>query len=233
MYIWVVLATFLAMLASYSLSIRSDMREVTIEPVAEAVLGKFIAQHEAAYQYVKYKKYPYTAGRKIVNYQPGVIAEVDIIKEMPKGYNLSGNYSSQIFCTNPEMTIAYANQAACNDKNNHRLLVTYGAIPTKWTNLYSNENQIPNKDFMSAMRRIVNAGENMGYTAYALPADISACNNNPNPSPENISCTNVKLMGRKGSMMVFIPQAVLSDNVFSSVCDLNKGWSCLVYMTTI
>ncbi len=233
MYVWVVLATFLAMLASYSLSVRSDMREITVEPVAEAVLGKMIIQHEAAYQYVKYKKYPYTTDRDIVNYQPGVVAEADILNEMPRGYKLSGNYTSQIFCTNPEMTVTYANQASCNDRDNKKILITYGPIPSKWANLYTSENQIPNNDLMGAMRKIVKGGENMGYTAYASADDVNKCNSNPNPSPENTSCTNVKLKGRKGNMMVFISQAVLSDEVFSSVCDLTKGWSCLVYMTSI
>lgn len=232
MYIWVVLATFLAMLASYSLSIRSDMREVTIEPIAEAALGMFISQHEGAYQYVKYKKYPYTAGRKIVNYTPGVIAENDIINEMPKGYNLNGSYTSQIFCMNPAMTEAYSNQAACNDKKNQKMLITYGPVPFKWANLYDYR-QLPNKDFMSAMRRIVNAGENLGYTAPAETDDISECQANPNPSPENTSCSSVKLMGRKGGMMVFIPEAVLNDGIFKSICDPSGQVSCLVYMTSI
>ena len=52
MYIWVVLATFLAMLASYTLSMRADIRKVAVEPMAEAEIAKLVSKHRAAGRYI-------------------------------------------------------------------------------------------------------------------------------------------------------------------------------------
>ena len=53
MYIWVVLATFIAILYSFNLTTRSDMREIYVEPQAEAIVSKMLLQHRAAENYAR------------------------------------------------------------------------------------------------------------------------------------------------------------------------------------
>ena len=232
MYIWVILATFLAMLASYTLSVRPDMRSVTVEPVAEAVLGKMIAQHEAAANYARFNKFPYAADRKHVEYVPGIISDEDILAEMPYGYVLEGDYTSQIFCMNDSMTVAYdysgsvpSDANPCDVRGNKRRVVTYGPIPTRWLSLSSGM-QHPNTDFISALWNIVSAGEEIGYM---IPADASEVHT----SKENPSASNVRLATRGGTEPIYVPKAVVEDPQFKSVCDLSKNWVCLVYMSGI
>ena len=53
MYIWVLLATFIAILYSFNLPTRSDMREIYVEPQAEAIVSKMLLQHRAAENYAR------------------------------------------------------------------------------------------------------------------------------------------------------------------------------------
>lgn len=228
MYLWVILATFLAVLASYTLSVRPDMRAVTVEPVAEATLGKFLAQHKAALKYIKYQKPPYTSGfqsgdKKSVNFTAAVIDEDELQNEMAYGFYLSGEYTSQIFCMTPDMKSALAVTDPCNDASARRMVVTYGPIPQRWLNTRANYDQ-PNSDFMAAMRKMVNGGEYCGYIAPVR--DIDGDGNNPSDSA-------VRLADRSGTAGIFVPQAIVDDADFKSVCDLADNKVCLVYMSSI
>ena len=228
MYLWVILATFLAVLASYTLSIRPDMRAVTIEPVAEASLGKFLAQHQAALKYVKYQKPPYTPGfqsgdKKSVNYTAAVIDEDELQNEMAYGFSLSGEYTSQIFCMTPDMTSSIEAADPCNTENVRRMVVTYGAIPQRWLNTRAGYDQ-PNSDFMAAMRKMVNGGEYCGYIAPVR--DIDESSSNPSGSA-------VRLADRSGTVGIFVPLAVVENVNFKSECDLADNKICLVYMSSI
>ena len=52
MYVWVLLATFIAMLYAFNLSTREDMRSLYTVPQAESVVAKIVTQHRAARQYM-------------------------------------------------------------------------------------------------------------------------------------------------------------------------------------
>jgi len=226
MYIWIVLATFLAMLASYSLSVRPDMRNLTVVPAAEAELGKMLIQHRAANSYVKYHKAPHTTSGSYVDFTPGVISEADLESELPFGYMLSGDYVSQIFCTNADESEALEDAGGgnpCDDMQNRRLLITYGPIPTRWMNLSAGF-QRPTSDFMHAMRNMADVGQVVGYTA---SADVIL------EEESNPSGSDVRIMDRNGSFGNFVPTAILSDPIFASMCDLSKGWVCMIYMSSI
>ena len=70
MYIWVVLATFIAILYGFNLSVRSDMRQIYVEPQAEAAVTKIVIQHKAAVKYIGdlvSDKKPYNAGEISTN----------------------------------------------------------------------------------------------------------------------------------------------------------------------
>ena len=76
MYIWVVLATFLAAIASYALAPRSDYREITVEPLAEAHIARIAKRHQFAKTYIRIRQ-PFTESSTIPigPYTPEMIAE--------------------------------------------------------------------------------------------------------------------------------------------------------------
>ena len=228
MYIWVILTTFLAMLASFSLSVRSDMRDLTVVPVAEAELGKMFIQHRAATNYARYKKIPFARTGDYVDFTPGIISDGDLEKELPYGYALSGDYISQIFCTNSDKSQALEDAGSgnpCDDVNNRRILITYGPIPTRWMSL-STSFQRPNSDYMNAMRNMASGGEIVGYMA---PIDALEANE----EEDNPSGSNVRIIDRSGNFNLFVPTAILNDPEFSSLCDINQDSVCMVYMSSI
>ena len=53
MYIWMMLAAFIVMLAAFNLSPRSDLHSQQQTPLAEAAITKFLVQHDAAIRYAK------------------------------------------------------------------------------------------------------------------------------------------------------------------------------------
>ena len=60
MYLWLVLATFLAMIAGYYLPLRHDTHDVINVPVAQASLIQMIAQHKIAKKWIIGESYPLT-----------------------------------------------------------------------------------------------------------------------------------------------------------------------------
>ncbi len=226
MYIWVILATFLAVLASYTLSIRPDMRAITVEPVAEAVVGKVVVQHKAAKNYVKYHKPPYTAVKKKVDFSAGPISDSDILREMPYGFEMPAGYYSYIYCLNSDMTdVSEQTDDPCNDKTGKRMLVTFGPIPHRWVQL-NTALERPNMDLINAMRTTVDSGEKFGYIAPIAHADdINA--------EDNVSHSDVRLVDRDASYGFFVPRAVAEDAAFKAVCNVDANKICLVYMSNI
>ncbi len=226
MYVWVILATFLAMLASYTLAPRADMRKVTVEPLAQAELGKFSVQQEAAYEYVVLHKPPFSGHKKYNNYSPGVLSESTLRSHLPFGHVLSGLYTSQIFCMNSDMTEELSSGAngPCNEKTGRKVVVTYGPIPERWTNLSVTPEQ-PNTDFMNAVRGTAYADEVLGYTMYDADAEYDEY--------DNVSGSKVRIFDGRGASVSYVPVAVLNNAVYKKVCDMDKGRVCLVTMTAI
>lgn len=226
MYIWVILATFLAMLASYTLAPRADMREVTVEPLAQAELGKFSAQHQAAYDYIRLHKPPYSGHKKYNNYSPGVLSESTLRSHLPFGYVLSGLYTTQIFCLNEDMTAELGGgpNGPCNEPGSHKLMVTYGPIPERWVNLAVTPEQ-PNADFMNAVRSMAYTGEVVGYTVYDEDAEYD--------DNDNMSASKIRVFDGRGIYDSFVPVAVLNNATYKKVCDMDKDLVCLVSVTAI
>ncbi len=226
MYIWVILATFLAMLASYTLAPRADMREVTVEPLAQAELGKFYSQHRAGYEYVRLHKPPYTGSKKYNNYSPGILSESTLRSYLPFGHILSGEYTTQIFCMNEDMTaeLSGGDNGPCNEPGGHKALVTYGPIPERWVNLEAEPEQ-PNADFMNAIRSMSYAGEVVGYTMYDPDATYD--------DNDNMSASHIRIFDSRGLYNSFVPVAVLNNADYRRVCNMDEDWVCLVSVTAI
>lgn len=221
MYIWVVLATFLAILASYTLAPRADYRQLAVEPQAEAALSSVVTKHQAARDYVRFRKKPYTANPAIVEYAPGILNDGDLAEYAYFGHEISDQFISQIFCMNETMTVAYSDSSACSVRKNKKMVVTYGPIPMRWRNMTADTEQ-PNEDLMNALRNTVDGGTFFGYTVTAFHAD----------SIRNISGSNVQIVDRDRDD-IFVPKAIVNDTNFKKECDLSRGFSCLVYLSGI
>ncbi len=221
MYIWVILATFLAILASYTLAPRADYRQLAVEPQAEATLSKIVTKHQAARDYVRFRKKPYTANPSIVEYAPGQISDEELEKYAYFGHEISDEFVSQIYCMNENMTVAYSDSSACSVRKNKKMVATYGPIPLRWRNMGA-EGEQPNEDLMNALRNTVDGGTFFGYTVKAFHAD----------SIRNVSGSDMQIVDRDRDD-IFVPKAIVNDANFKKACDLSKGYSCLVYLSGI
>ena len=70
MYLWIVIATFIALLASFNLSVRPDMDRVFAETRAGVVISKFRALHNGVRDYFNSQS-PDKTGLSRANYYPG------------------------------------------------------------------------------------------------------------------------------------------------------------------
>ena len=123
MYIWMVLATFIVILAAYNLSPRADLMSQQQTPMAESAITKFLVQHDAAVKYAKYQYEQYYNNPETGGIAPGEISgctretateineegeteETEIAQGalcnfLPIGYKYEENtYYSTIYCLN-------------------------------------------------------------------------------------------------------------------------------------
>ena len=155
MYIWVVLATFIAILYGFKLSVRSDMRQIYVEPQAEAAVSKIVIQHKAAVKYIGdlvSDKKPYNAGEISTNVFEAYL---------PAGYNSTGTYTTIMYCLDKnDKTLSTAN-GNCNAENSINYLVTFGCVPQRWKSIKGGR---PANDLVNAMKTVVGNASNFGYT---------------------------------------------------------------------
>ena len=168
MYLWVVLTTFLAMMAAYLLPIRQDTQKMLTVPVAQAKLMQMIIKQKAGIQLMKENAYPYYSDEeeRKVNYSSG---EVDVTPYMPYGFVNNEDYVTAIYCMDEDMTQILMGEDACrkvDGENKQRILITYGAVPEKWLSItmvdggYSIK---PSADMMEALREQFSTKEMVGY----------------------------------------------------------------------
>lgn len=227
MYIWMVLATFLAILYSFTLPYRADIRDVTIVPKAEAIVGALVIKHRAAIDYM------YDMSENGVTYVEGEIADDDLKPYVKYGFALDKiYYSSQIYCIKADSVVSGYNIPAvnCFDPNTVKYLVTYGCVPERWLTVTSKS---PNRDIQRAMQNIVEYGNNFGIAVEAQEA--------------NDLGSSMSIIGREG-VVVAVPEYIankvvviedaetgeeISDgNSFKDVCGENGSCdNCLVYIT--
>ena len=118
MYIWLVLSTFLAILAGYSLPLRSDTSEKVDVPVATASAMRMVVNHKVALNYLRKQKWPFKCTSTSCA-EGGECSECDITHQTAFGPGLidftsegvnSGifepdeNYKSLVLCYNQDGT---------------------------------------------------------------------------------------------------------------------------------
>ena len=166
MYVWVVLATFLAMIAAYVLPIRPDTEKSVVVPVAQAKLVQMAAMQKAGSQHIKRNSWPFFGtelGRE-VNFNNGVVdvstylAESNVVN--------TGEFVTGIYCLTDDQTALRTGTDACRkmfEDTFVRVLITYGPIPEKWRRYVqdgADYKAVPSNDMMNALR--------MHYTQYDM-----------------------------------------------------------------
>lgn len=168
MYVWVVLTTFLAMIAAYFLPIRADTQKIINVPVAQAKMIQMVVKQKGGIQFMKENAYPYfsTEEEKKVNYTSG---EIDVSSYMPHGFVNNENYVTAIYCMDEALSQIKTGEDACRKVEGQklwRLLITYGAIPERWQSITVEDGVYsvrPTSDLMEALRQHFGSKEMVGY----------------------------------------------------------------------
>lgn len=138
MYVWIVLATFLAILASFNLPVRPDMHQLESQPLAEAELNKMYLKHKYATKYMK-KKITRTGATVTKGYGDhlgnDIIAESDMagFYELPEIFVWDNGYESYFFCFND-----INSQSVDCTSSEEDYVLTIGELPDKWVNPQTN-----------------------------------------------------------------------------------------------
>lgn len=179
MYLWMILAAFLATLAAYVLPLRHDMDKMLDDPIAETVLMKMKIKHYTVQKMMR----ALTDDDDSVHYQATEHADdfkkeggvsINIESYKPYGFNLSTDYHSVIkcFCYTPgaegaegtyNLTANNAcNQEACDEGQVvKRGLLTYGPIPQHWL-MKTSTGWTPSADLLAAFRKNFASGIKVG-----------------------------------------------------------------------
>lgn len=241
MYVWVILATFIAMIYAFNLSVRSDIRDLYKVPQAEAAISKIVIQHRGAKKFMQ-DHMPPDNGTDVVSYFPGQISYNDLKDYLPFGFNgnkADSEYTSTVYCLDRDSANLSAEVAGCGaggsgvsccaDPKSAAYLITYGCIPSRWRNVFTGK---PDNDLLNAIESVVGIGVSMGYAVEASASDYTA---------SDVIKSTMKIHGREYAT-VAIPQFIISNNQasagnksFATVCGAKKGANgcpfCLVYMT--
>lgn len=160
MYIWMMLAAFIVMLAAFNLSPRADLQRQQQMPLAEASITKFLVQHDAAVKYTKSKLAAYHSNpTENAGLSAGMLSGCndenngDLCNFLPIGYKYEENlYYSGIYCVNaaeytntynPETGETTSNKTknegveaatTCNGSASVVYVITFGRVPERWKN---------------------------------------------------------------------------------------------------
>lgn len=224
MYIWVLLATFMAALYSFNIAYRSDMRAIQTEPVAQAIISKLLIQQQSAALYVAQNtpplaKYSSGAAAPQIIYSAGVInyADVNSFKGLnaylPYGFHYDANITSEIYCLKKNNLAAKANQ--CSDGDAVRYLISYMQIPQRWLNVVTKK---PNNDFINAVKEAVGLDTTIGYVDCA-EGTYPNCSKFAINGVDGIKRSYIDDSGAtKNSVNVEIPAYIAANGGFKTKC---------------
>ena len=164
MYLWVIIVAFLAALATLGTSLRSDIKEVYVEPQAEVVISKLFIQHRGL---LKYALEPEHGEEDKL--QPGSWSVEGHTAYFPYGFR-PGSFTSKIYCLDsngqlPEQCRSDYEGAdhvdnCCQVPDRVLYLMTYGKIPPKWRD---KKTKLPRPELLNAMRHSGGYTDGMGY----------------------------------------------------------------------
>ncbi len=210
MYIWVILAAFIATLYSFNLHFREDIKDVRHSPIAEAAIAKLIIQQRSALSYFT------SNSLKIVSEAPiggGVdIEEADIRPYAPSIINFPENVITRLYCTDKETGTT---GVACNlSENVAGYVISYAPIEYRWlikTKLDEEPIYIPNLEYLKSIERVMGNTTSLGYSLQTVDGDIKIQN---------------------GVYESFVPEYIVAtDENFRETCLEDRP--CLVYLERV
>ena len=175
MYLWVVIATFITILYSYNISVRSDLDRVHAETKASVTVAKFRAQHNAVKDYLETQSMART-GQTALTYYPGDGIHIkagtgnelsaDIEKFLPIGYSEDLETVTKFYCLedgdgNNANCDSAGGPSCCGNDYTGIYVVSYRILPSRWINKVTT---LPNADVIGAMAKTRGFGRVIGYT---------------------------------------------------------------------
>ena len=183
MYLWVIIATFITSLFALGTSLRSDIKELYVEPQAQNVVTKLFVQHKSAMQYLTTRD---RAGKHLeTRYQPGEITTDMMNADLPFGFKPEegiAKFTSWIYCLDKDNLEKKGAEAlpdscsgavppagadpdagvgnCCSGTGVTVYLVTYGCVPAKWRDLRSGK---PSSSLLNSMMSTTGYVDGMGY----------------------------------------------------------------------
>ena len=220
-----VIAAFIAMLYSFTLSYRADIKSVEVSPQAESTIDKIVLQHRALQKFAS-DHLVYKSGSRTVSFTKGEVLLSSLLDYLPYGFNKGqgeSNYVSVIYCMDKD---DLTKPMVCDDHHATAYLLTYGCIDARWRSLSGGK---PNNELTEAIKTIVRSGTSFGYTVKTDAND-----------PRN-DTTVKSTMAIQGNMKkwVAIPQYIIDNDIglgersFSTMCSGNNDNCeyCLAYLT--
>lgn len=255
MYIWMILATFIVMLAAFNLSPRADLQRQQDTPLAEAAITKFLVQHDAAVKYAKAQlllkhnnpssSYGITSGAISVCNASGT---GKLCEFLPIGYKYEEKlYYSTIYCLNAETykkdesgkTVLDKHEGVeavtnCNDSGHNAIyVITYGRVPQRWKNVSTNR-ILP--DYYNAMHNRVAVGASCGIV---VPKEEGDNRVNSNGKPRNRLESDFVIEGVDTQNTSIPPYFLENDKTFKTQClssdgkKINSTYPCIIFVNQL
>lgn len=234
MYMWLVLSTFLAILAGYSVPMRADAPEKFNVPVTSAHMVKMVINHRSALDYARKLKWPYycegvLAGTTVthcdkdkrIGFAKGRVTAENVAPYVPEGFSFNSDFLSDILCFNEDGTEADNCQNVIGAVK-MKILFTYGDLHEKWlssNSLVAGEGATgkpvvtPSEDMIKAFRQHFGYDEFVGYVV------------------ENGSNRNI--INYQGRNIFTIPPAMWSVMDGSGICNKKYNGSCIAYVSVL
>lgn len=256
MYVWMVIAVFIVMMASFNLAPRADFKTQQQEPLAEASITKFLVQHRAAVKYAKEQFIKQINGSSIsLSSGANNITVCNSSKQgnlcpyLPIGYQYNQNeFYTKVYCLNENVytegtnrkrtrtKIAGTEPASCkNTGSSVRYVISFGRVPERWKNVSTNKIL---GDFFLALHNQVPAGASCGiivpkqnasnyYTETTKDSGNVDITLSHNPLDSAYVIEGVDVYNKS------IPKYFLDDHDFTSKCTLTVDgkYPCLIYVT--
>ena len=244
MYLWVIIATFIAALAALGTSLRPDIKHLSIEPRAQAVITKIYTQHRGMVKYVYQNR---NGGENETPlYEQGEWDPEAHTAYLPHGFNANGGmtrFTSKIYCldrnsnqlssvpencvdnTDPDNPVVNGNCCAASGVITY--MVTFGSVPQKWRDIRTGK---PNSTLLNSMQDTLGYINGFGYVINSDEyegADAGAENG------YNVLGTSMGVFGQGSRPYTPLPQYVIEDNDFTDVCDPNRNNYCLIYVSSM
>ena len=232
MYLWVIIATFIAAIFALMTPIRSDMKEIYVEPQAQSVVTKLYVQHRAARRFLMNNRLSMTAGELTTN---------DLQGYLPYGFNAQSGltrFTSLVYCLNRHDRTGGSLPAACapapdaepgaapianccTAQGARAYLISFGCVPMKWLDVRTNK---PSAMLLNSMKDTLGFLNGMGYvdlkTAALTQTEITVYQ-----SDDSRLITDMGIVGQGNKYYIAIPQYIIYNQLagvgnrsFSNVC---------------